>query len=601
MCGICGTVGISEKKYIDIMNPAQKHRGPDGAGVFFNGPCCLGHTRLSIIDLSKLGNQPMKNEDGNVVITFNGEIYNFEKLRLELIAKGHTFSSKTDTEVIVHLYEEYGEDCLKKLRGIFAFAIWDKKKQKLFCARDRLGVKPFYYYENGGQLIFASELRTILKTGLVQKVINDNALSGYLLFGSVQAPETLVKGIMELMPGCCMTWQEKTKTRKYWDLQKVMKQQDHLTEVDITNKLKEAVKVESISDVKVGIFLSGGLDSSILTYLASKNQKNTQTLTLGFDEIGYDESQQAKEVADFCSANNKIAKIKPKAVLSKLTKILKCFDQPSADGFNTFLIAEFAKSQGFKVAMSGLGGDELFSGYPNVNAIKPLIRINRIVRRLPSQFRNFIFRLFYKDKLPIRIKKLLYLFCKVEDDLAAYQLSRMELMPVDVEKMTNNAVKTRKIKCHGLDIADFLTQSDIECYMQNTLLRNSDIMGMANSIEIRVPCLDYLFVEKVLSSSSQVRLRGGRKGILRRISPEISSIVGSQKRSFFLPFDEWLSNELRGFCDNLLSKNLTASPLNKKPIFELWKNFLTHRRSYSPRAILSIISFLYWFDENMVD
>lgn len=605
MCGIAGAIGYSPIVVRKIIN-AQKHRGPDGQGFFSDGVCSLGHRRLAIIDLSKKASQPMTSEDDNLVITFNGEIYNYKELRQELKTHHH-FKSESDTEVILHLYEDLGEKCLSKLRGIFAFAIWDRKNRTLFAARDRLGVKPLIYTQTKEGLIFASELKAILKTGRVGKVINRSALSQYFLYGSVQTPETLVENIFKLPPACFLSFRnKKLKIKKYWSLpSKKSAMSRKNMEAEIASRVRKAVELEIVSDVPVGLFLSGGIDSSILAALARQYSNDLHTLTIGFKEKKYDETIRATQISKHLGLRHKNILLDPKKIISELPEIFDQIDQPSADGINTYIVSAAAKKVGLKVAISGLGGDELFIGYPSLRSLYSYSIVNKIFRLLPKFLRNHIFTFLYRKNLSMHRKKVLYLLLKCENDKEIYQLSRAVLLPKDVSEICDANIQ-RETDSGNEKIKDKINQFsayEINNYLNNTLLHDADRMGMANSIEIRVPLLDYKLVETVFAVPGKDKIKLKPKSLLTKPFASLlpPSFLNYKKKGFVLPFEQWLRGELKSYCDEHLSaasiKKIKC--LKNRGVTDIWQSFLQKPGSYSPSAVLSLLSFINWYENNI--
>ncbi|MCK5322358.1 MAG: asparagine synthase (glutamine-hydrolyzing), partial [Candidatus Aenigmarchaeota archaeon] len=365
MCGITGFVGFSDKRLIKKMTDSIKHRGPDGCGYYINDSVCLGHRRLSIIDTST-GDQPMYNEEGDVVVVFNGEIYNYLELRKNLSAKKHKFKSNSDTEVLVHLWEEYGKDMVKKLRGMFAFAIWDDSKKVLFTARDHIGIKPFYYCFNDKVLVFASEIKAILKWEGYDKSVDRRSLNDYLAFGYVSGEKTMFSGVKKLLPGHCMMFRNgKVDIKKYWKPEFSESVKNENVAVSTLNKLfDESVKIRLMSDVPFGAFLSGGVDSSLIVAMMSKHMDEpVKTFSVGFGEAD-DELPYARLVADKFGTDHTEKIVEPDDLLKHIGSIIKLNDDCVVDPamLPTYVISKVA-SRRVKMVLSGEGGDENFGGY----------------------------------------------------------------------------------------------------------------------------------------------------------------------------------------------------------------------------------------------
>ncbi|MGI0483746.1 asparagine synthase (glutamine-hydrolyzing), partial [Geminocystis sp. CENA526] len=393
MCGIGGILTSSAFRdsldtLIHKVRSSLTHRGPDDQGTYINPTknVAFAHTRLSILDLSSAGHQPMSTEDERYWITFNGEIYNFQEIRSNLEKQGEIFKSHTDTEVILKLYRKKGKDCLSELRGMFAFAIWDNQKKTCFIARDPLGIKPLYYYYDGQNFLFASELRAILATGIVNKTISPQGLYSYLTRGTIAEPDTMIEGIKCLPAGHWLQWQEgEIDIKSYWQIQ-FQNQVNELSEAkEITRQaLIDSIKHHFVSDVPVGIFLSGGIDSSSLLALARTTQTGTiKTYSIAFEEEDYNEGDLATQIAQQFDTQHHQYKITSSIALSILPDFLQAIDQPTIDGFNTYCVSQLAKEDGTKVVLSGLGGDELFGGYGSFQQIPKMVKIAQNIDKLP--------------------------------------------------------------------------------------------------------------------------------------------------------------------------------------------------------------------------
>ena len=380
MCGIAGLVrseGLApdDVEVVKRMTASQTHRGPDGDGVFSDTRVVLGHRRLSIIDVSTSGAQPMSNEDGTVWLTYNGEIYNHRELRSELIARGHRFRSQSDTEVIVHGYEEWGiEGILERLRGMFGFGLYDSRCG-LILARDRLGIKPLYYFTSPGALLFASEVRALAASGKVPNEREPEALAGFLLTGSVPAPLTIRKGVRCLPAGHYLVWQDGSiELRKYWDLKFEPADQDPAAS-DLCTELEDAVGRHLVSDVPLGVFLSSGVDSAALVALASRvSRSELKTLTVVFNEQAFNEGNDAGRIAKHFHTSHQEVLVTESDFRRELPAVFAAMDQPTNDGVNTYFVSKAARQAGLTVVLSGLGGDEVFWGYRHYRRLANSLR-----------------------------------------------------------------------------------------------------------------------------------------------------------------------------------------------------------------------------------
>ena len=560
------------------MVKALAHRGPDDTGVFIENDVALGVTRLSIIDLAG-GHQPLHNEDKTIWLVCNGEIYNFMELREYLSKKGHVFYTKTDTEVIVHLYEEYGDGCLNKLKGMFAFAIFNQKKKELFIARDRFGIKPLYYYADNSQLIFASEIKSILQFPDFKRDLDLIALDQYFTFEYVPAPRSIFRNIKKLPAAHYLTYREKNiNVSKYWDID-FSQSQVLLDEREAKDKLagllNTVIKRHLISDVPLGVFLSGGIDSSTITALSSRlSNKRIKTFSIGFKENSFDESEYALKVSALYNTSHHHHIFEISDLLRIIPKAMYYLDEPLADAsfFPTYLLSNFAR-QNVTVVLSGEGGDEIFAGYPTYQAhklaefykyIPEYIRnnlINKVINRLPVSVDNF--------SLDFKAKKFISFLSSdaalrhiywmgsfnFQDRVKLYSPSPREALMADNLYDTLSAYLLQSKNCCELDLFQYL---DIKTYLQDDLLVKADRAGMANSLEIRVPYLDHELVEFVFSLSPRLRLKNlNTKYILKEIARDFlpRDIIKRQKKGFGIPIASWIKNDFKEVILDALGKD----------------------------------------------
>ncbi|MFH1868865.1 MAG: asparagine synthase (glutamine-hydrolyzing) [Candidatus Omnitrophota bacterium] len=618
MCGICGTVGFEKDDFVKKMTREMVHRGPDDSGIWHHNHVGLGHTRLSIIDTSDAGHQPMSNEDDTVWITFNGEIYNFMELRDSLQKKGHLFRSRTDTEIILHLYEECGESCLDQLRGMFAFAIWDKKKERLFAARDRFGIKPFFYHSIGNKFVFSSELRAIIKSGLVGKDIDEEAIRDYFMYGSVGAPRTIIKGVSQLLPAHYLVFEgSRLSIKKYWDLDfrpkvsgAVLGEREYACE--IRTILEEAVRIRMVSDVPLGAFLSGGVDSSTIVALMQKHSPlPVSTFSIVFEETAYSERRHSEKVASRFGTNHREILLRGEDILRDMPSILDSMDQPSIDGFNTFVISRAVRDAGLTVALSGLGGDELFGGYSLFETLPRLFKAARAMKFFPGFIKRGTAG-FLKNFIRTRQgQKLLFSFldCGSLDEL--YFLKRSVFHKTDINSIltiagTETSPFVRDTQGIGqTDLINRLSFLEITNYLQNTLLQDTDRMSMANSLEVRVPFLDHILVEKIFEIPGYLKVgKDYPKRLLvmsvKDLLPE--SIYTRPKKGFVFPFEQWFKGRLKDYC----AEKFSTSSLKKIPFLDytktqsIWRDFQNGSGLYNYSSILSVISFVNWYEQNIL-
>ncbi len=566
MCGICGIldyhnrVGNYENSLRRIC-AAMKHRGPDDEGLYvsqkLNPRVGLGHRRLKIIDLSAAGSQPMCNEDKSIWIVFNGEIYNYKDLRKDLESNGHIFRSNTDTETIIHLYEEYGKDCLKFLRGMFAFAVWDEKKQVLLLARDRVGKKPLLYSYNDGIFCFASEFMGLLEGGLIKKEINYEAINYYLTFGYIPSPLSIYKNVFKLPPAHRLILENgKIHIERYWQL-------DYLPKISISEEdaageilrlLREAVKIRLYSDVPLGAFLSGGIDSSAVVALMSElSEKKVKTFSIGFEDKDYDELKFARNIADRFNTEHNEFIVRPNA-LEILPLLVERYGEPYADSscVPTYYVAQQTK-QFVTVALNGDGGDELFAGYERYRAMLASQMIPGFIRKAiagitpaipdspnPKNKARRIKRFLNAASLPAlqRYIKWVGIFDdKLKKDLYSDRFCELISQEEPLKYMRGFLENSR-----GMALIDSLVFTDTMTYLPEDLLVKVDITSMANSLEARSPFLDHVLMEFAAKLPAEYKIkRFVKKHILKKAVKNLipSENIHRTKMGFGVPVGEW--------------------------------------------------------------
>ncbi len=576
MCGICG-FNWNDKELISAMNDTLEHRGPDQQGIFCNESVSMGFRRLSIIDLSEHGSQPMFNEDNTVCLIFNGEIYNFQKLRPELIAQGHTFRGRSDSEVILHAYEEYGIDCVHKLQGMFAFAIHDLKEKTLFIARDRIGIKPLYYYHKDGKFLFASEIKAILKDRSVRREVNDQAVYDYLGFEFVPAPQTMFTHISKLPSGSYLLLRDgNLEIKEYWDLH-MATAPPGLTYPEAVERQKEllndAVKSHLISDVPLGVFLSGGLDSSSIVALMRKHISGPiKTFTIGYQDKTFSELDYAAIVARHCETEHQVLMlddIKPEYV----EKTLYHLDEPMTDLSTVplYLLCKQAREH-VTVCLSGEGADESYAGYDRFKAAKigawfsmipgPLRRqvIGRMVDMLPDQAQkkgaiNMLKRFVEGANLPADGDHLRWQYFS-SDKQTDSLFSRNFLDAVTADPF--RLVRKYAEKCRDTDTINRQIYLDMRYMMTDSVLMKVDKMSMASSLEVRVPLLDHVLVEFLASLPGDWKLKGMKtKYIFRSALEDLlpKEIVHRGKQGYSLPVKHLLRGEMKQYMVSLLNES----------------------------------------------
>ena len=549
MCGIIGQISknkINKNKFKALVS-TLKHRGPDDNGVYFEDHVAFGQTRLSIIDLSKEGHQPMISQDEKYVITFNGEIYNFAEIKKDLLLKGYVFKSKTDTEVILNGFIEYGEKIVEKFNGMFAFAIYDKVNDKVFFARDRSGMKPLYYYHGNNEFYFSSEVKALkhLSNG-----INFDSKVLFLLLGSVPEPYTIYEEISMFPAGYYgYLFNNKLKLSKFDDYlyePKIIKPYNEIVE-DVNELLHNSIERHLISDAPIGTFLSGGLDSSVITAIASKYKTNLQTLSLVFDDKKISEEYYQNLVVNKFGTNHTRYLIDEKLFLNSVDDFTNSMDQPTIDGLNTYFVSKAANEAGLRAVLSGVGGDEIFYGYPSFKNSKKL----NIIKQLPFFVISILkqFKKFKKIEM-LKIDSILSLYLPTRALFSPTEIS--EILKVDIEVVYQAITKLWELNNHPTAkyIDDKISFLELNMYMKNQLLRDTDVFGMANSLEIRVPFLDKELVDYVTKIEPKHKYDKNINKII--LADSVKSLLPTEiftrpKMGFALPFDNWFTKNLNKF------------------------------------------------------
>jgi len=545
------------------MQAALRHRGPDDEGIYLpkskeqgarSVTCGLAHTRLAILDLSPAGHQPMTTPDGRFTIVFNGEIYNFLELRQQLMADGVSFQSQTDTEVILRLYERRGGDCVEPLRGMFAFAVWDEREKTCFLARDPLGIKPLYIAQPAGDLIFASELRALMASGLVAKQLDAASVFGFFQAGTVPEPGTLVRGVRMLAAGSSLLWKNgETTSRRYWHINfggrgiAPGKAATH-----VRKALLDSVRRHFVSDVPVGVFLSGGIDSTAIVGLSrAVGQTDLRTFSISFGEPEFNEGDVARQTATHFNTRHADWRLEAATGKKLFAEFLQKLDQPSIDGFNTFTVSRFAREQGLKVVLSGLGGDELFGGYPSFQKIPSMMAWSRRLGTLPA-VRSLAGRILQWNRQP-RWRRLGGFLERPATLAGAYRAFRGVFEEQEARALAAkfSQVSPENVREMELDLAaqptpqDEVSALELQLYLRNQLLRDSDVMSMASGLELRVPLVDQALFESVAAIPASLRLRPGKQMLLDAV-PEVPAWVGQRpKRGFRFPFQQWIEGDWR--------------------------------------------------------
>ena len=643
MCGICGVAFASRSKDAELrvraMTAAMRHRGPDEEGFLIGDArapgLALGMRRLSIIDLAG-GQQPVWNETRDVGVIYNGELYNYRELRERLTLLGHRFATQSDTEILVHAWEEWGEECLTEFRGMFAFALLDLRGRfatapLLFLARDPLGIKPLYYTQTAEGFAFASEVRALLASGVVPKQISQDALTSFLLFGSASEPVSLVEGVFSLPPGHRMLLyvperRRVPRARPWWDPQTSPAARDQRKPKDVDSAakrlrplLEDAVRAHLIADVPVGLFLSSGLDSGAIAALAARVQAGIRSFTLSFPGTAYDEAPLARKVAERCGTKHMDVPLDGPAMLARIDEAVAALDQPTMDGINTYFVSWAAREVGLKVALSGLGGDELFAGYASFANTALLQRLTRLAWFVPRPMRRAVAPLI-ASIVGTRVArdaagKAVAAWTNPDTLPHPYFYARALFPPGQLERLVEPRFRPSTIGADGVTLEPtwlgWLDRTaseagklepvaatswlEMRCYMASTLLRDTDSVSMARSLEVRVPLLDTPLVEFVSSLPDAARHRAGtQKALLVEalsgLLPE--EVLGQRKKTFTLPWEEWLSGPLRprlesSFAD--IAPSL-APHLRAEGVRSVWTAFLEGKTSWSRPWALYVLN-----------
>ncbi len=598
MCGIAGLVNFKSapsRKIVSSMLAVIKYRGPDSCGIHQDDNATMGTRRLSIIDVSG-GDQPIYNEDKTEVIVFNGEIYNYKTLHDEMIKKGHKFRTASDTEVVLHLYEDYGVDVPKYLSGMFAFAIWDKKNQSLFLARDHAGIKPLYYSFTESGLIFGSELKTLLNTNLISKQINKKALDLYFSLGYFPGKETIIQGIYKLEPGTCLLYSRtKRKVSTYWSLFTP----DKTIAKNLDNLLEETITAQTVSDVAWGVLLSGGIDSSLITYYLAKTNRKVKTFSIGFEDKQFDESTYAREVSRIFGTKHQQTTFSSADIKDLFPKITDLLDEPLADPaiFPAFKVSELARKD-VKVALSGDGADELFGGYPTyvghdfadcLNLLLPDF-ISKVLPNIsalqPLNFGSY-------DK-----KKTLELFFKTKGlslfSRQYYWASRIGNVYKNLEildEKTQKEISAFDSKSLRAQATDFLT------YLPDDLLFKADRASMYNSLEVRVPFLDPKIISYAFSKNNHADIFKTKK-LLRKIAADKlpETITKRKKKGFGIPLSLWLKTDLLDLALHYLNNQELLEYIDLPQVENSWQSYLSGKVDNS-RYLWMLIMFSAWLEK----
>ncbi|CAN5488741.1 amidotransferase 1, exosortase A system-associated [soil metagenome] len=598
MCGIVGSVTAAPAPaggWVTAQLPALAHRGPDARGArSFAGGCELGHTRLRILDLSSAGDQPMSNEDGTVWTAFNGELYNFPELRAGLVRRGHTFRSSTDTEVLVHLYEEEGDRLVSALHGMFAFAVWDTRSEELLLCRDRLGIKPLYYRVDGAGLRFASEARVLAEAS---EALDVGSVHAYLRLGWVPGPQAIFAGVQELPPGHVLRWRRGRATlERYWSSRPGTTAT--VDDVELRETVSDAVNRHLVADVPAGIFLSAGVDSALIAHLAAEKGDAVSAYTVAFDD-GEDESADAAALAQRFGLRHTVVPVPGSEVPDSLDRIIASMDQPTVDGVNSWVISQAVRAAGLTVALSGLGGDELFRGYSTFRHVPRLVAAGRLGARLPASVRDLVLRPVAATSRTRHSRGRRALeatltggrglaYGSVRGLFSSGQLS--ELWPASAD-IAGPLVHQGPGDGDGTATVG---QLELNNYLPYQLLRDTDAASMAHSLEVRVPLLDDAIVALVLKSPGL-----GKSDLVRAIDPSLAWLARRPKRTFTLPFASWMRGPLRPQVrDAMELLGESSLGFDRRGLADIMASFEAGRAGWRPVWALAVLAL--WMERRRV-
>lgn len=616
MCGISGIFQFDQRSArpdISLMTNAIRHRGPDAEGVYKDDHVSLGHRRLSIIDLSEAANQPFEDISGRYVIVFNGEIYNYKEVKQEL--RSHQFRTNSDTEVILASFKEWGVDGVQKLKGMFVFVIWDRQEKKMFLFRDRMGVKPLYYFLNSGFFLFSSEIRGILASDLVQRKLDRTALIDYFSFQSFSFPDSPVSEIRQLEAGCWMEISDKgIKKGKYWALGQDAPGDINADKDSVHSRIRElfskAVERRLVSDVPVGAFLSGGIDSSAVVAMMAEHTTPV-TFNITFEEEGFDESGYAALIARKYNTKHHVISLTNQDFLDEIELGLDAMDCPSADGINTYVVSKAIRNAGLKVALSGIGGDELFAGYPFfktakriqdsrgwLDLLKPIRKVGGHMATMSSSPKiQRIASMLKEESLDVAS-----LYPHLRRIITPEYLSGFSHLNSDIDtgvEKTLDAVRANILK---LPILSQVSVCEYLGYTQNTLLKDADQMSMAVALEVREPFFDHDLISYVLNVPDNLKYPVYPKSLLveslgAALPPEI---VHRRKQGFLFPWPVWMRNELRSFCATRIENISKRDFIKGEVVIDWWNRFLKGDKHIRWTEMWMLVVLEHWLSRNRI-
>jgi asparagine synthase (glutamine-hydrolysing) len=617
MCGIAGIVEMKkglDRPDVASMTNAMQHRGPDADGFYHDEQVSFGHRRLSIIDLSVTANQPIIDASGRYVIIFNGEMYNFLEVKKEV--GDYPYRSNGDTEVLLAAFIKWGPSCIERFKGMFAFAIWDKQEKSLFIFRDRMGVKPLYYYESEHFFLFASEVRGILASGIVERKLDRCALPDFFTYQSFGFPASPIAGIKQLEAGTYLKIQNgRIEQKKFWEIG-VAKSDIDLSDLaavkkEIRTKLQRSVEQRLISDVPIGAFLSGGIDSSaVVAMMAQVGQP--VTFNISFEEQEFDEARYAEIVAKKYNTDHKVIKLSQDVFLQELEHALDAVDSPSADGVNTYVVSKAIRNAGITVALSGVGGDELFAGYPffkkylklhrykNLfNAVTPVRKgIAALASGNGSSRRQRITAMLNADGMNIES-----MYPQFRTILPPALINSLTTLGWDGDTALTKQLHDKNVVLDRLPLLSQVSAAEYLGYTQQTLLKDTDQMSMAVSLEVREPFFDHELVDFVLQIPDKMKDPIYPKSLLvESIKPMLpDEIVFRKKQGFLFPWKIWMKNEIADFCEQRIRNISERDFINGKALLTYWDRFKNDDPKVNWTELWLFVVLEHWMEKNQIN
>lgn len=617
MCGINGIVSLqitdTHRQAVERMCKAMAHRGPDAEGIWQGEGAVLGHRRLSIIDLSISANQPFQDPSGRYKLVYNGELYNYQSLKEELAP--FPFQTASDTEVVLAAIIRWGEAAFARFNGMFALAFWDTQTRSLLLARDRLGIKPLYISYREQHLIFSSELRALLKSDMVSSELRPASLQDFFTYQTVHAPHTLLKEVVQLMPGEYAHWHEGTFSQhSYWHPKAPEAGQSDsklYIQKRVSTLLTESVEKRMMSDVPLGAFLSGGIDSSAIVGLMARcSERPIHTFSIGFQEKAFDESPFALQIAKKFRTEHQQIRLSPEAMLKDLPEALAAMDNPSGDGINSYLISKYTRKAGLKVALSGLGGDEVFAGYPvfrywhklfqyqkwwNVSAFARKAVAGPLGPFIPGNQRNRLQEILRVGRLDLSRVYPIFRKLQLEEELA-----NLLSLPKEVQNMPAYLLNESRTHWQELPELSKISWAEISTYTQNVLLRDADQMSMAHGLEVRVPFFDHELVSYAWGIPDEHKFPYYPKSLLVESLGDLlpKEVVHRKKMGFVFPWKDWMRNELNPFCQHHIDQLLDRNWIKADGLRKQWAAFLAGDDQVIWLQIWLMIVMNAWLEKN---